>query len=67
MAKEPKSQEEIEEILTDVLKEKYADVWRAFLEPGNIGWQCYVVRMTPSDEKPIVEETTCSQSCSSDT
>ena len=55
MGKEPKSQEEIEGILTIALKEQYPDVERACLEPGDSGWQCYVVRMTPSDEEPIVE------------
>ena len=56
MLKEPKSQEEIEGILTIALKEQYPDVERACLEPGDSGWQCYVVRSIPSDqEEPIVE------------
>jgi len=56
MAKEPKSQEEIEDILTTALQEKYPDVERACLEPGDGGWQCYVVRSMPSDEdEPITE------------
>ena len=55
MAKEPTSQEEIEDILTTALQEKYPDVERAYLEQGDSGWQCYVVRTTLSDDEPIAE------------
>jgi len=50
MTKEPKTQQEIEEMLTAALKDRYPD-WRAGIEPGDEGWQCYVVRTTPAVEQ----------------
>ena len=47
MRKEPKSQGDIEHLLTVAFKGRYSDICRVGVELGETGWHCYAMRSHP--------------------